>query len=72
MKPLIGYMPDVLGVYDDMLVVEYLEFFAAAYRIRGEQRKRKIDEVLEATLEAVPVVVPGPDAPAGPEVTARA
>jgi ATP-dependent Lon protease len=33
---------------------------------------KKIDEVLEATLEAVPVVVPGPDAPAGPEVTARA
>jgi len=48
-KPLIGYMPDVLGIYDDMLVGEYLEFFAAAYRIRGEQRKRKIDEVLELT-----------------------
>ncbi|MCG3133361.1 MAG: Daunorubicin/doxorubicin resistance ATP-binding protein DrrA [Planctomycetes bacterium] len=48
-KPLVGYMPDVLGVYDDMLVVEYLEFFAAAYRIRGEARARKIDEVLELT-----------------------
>jgi len=48
-KPLIGYMPDVLGIYDDMLVGEYLEFFAAAYRIRGVQRKRKIDEVLELT-----------------------
>jgi ATP-dependent Lon protease len=33
---------------------------------------KKIDEVLEATLETVSVVVPGPDAPAGPEVTARA
>jgi ABC-2 type transport system ATP-binding protein len=48
-KPLIGYMPDVLGVYDDMLVQEYLEFFAAAYRIRGEARSRKVGEVLELT-----------------------
>jgi ABC-2 type transport system ATP-binding protein len=48
-KPLIGYMPDVLGVYDDMLVQEYLEFFAAAYRIHGEKRKKVIDNVLELT-----------------------
>jgi ABC-2 type transport system ATP-binding protein len=48
-KPLIGYMPDVLGIYDDMLVGEYLEFFAAAYRIRGLARRKKIDEVLELT-----------------------
>ena len=34
---------------------------------------KKIDEVLELTLETVPVVVPGPDAPgSGSEVTARA
>ena len=32
---------------------------------------KKIDEVLELTLESVPVVVPGPDAPAA-EVAARA
>ncbi len=31
----IGYMPDFFGVYDDMKVIEYLEFFAAAYRIKG-------------------------------------
>jgi ABC-2 type transport system ATP-binding protein len=48
-KPLIGYMPDVLGVYDDMLVQEYLEFFAAAYRIHGDKRKKVIDDVLELT-----------------------
>ena len=48
-KPLIGYMPDVLGIYDDMLVGEYLEFFAAAYRIRGHARKKKIAEVLSLT-----------------------
>ncbi len=33
-RRLVGYMPDFFGVYDDMKVIEYLEFFAAAYRIR--------------------------------------
>jgi ABC-2 type transport system ATP-binding protein len=43
----IGYMPDFFGVYDDMKVIEYLEFFAAAYRIRGEQRRKVCDDVLD-------------------------
>src|SRR5918996_1034803 len=43
----IGYMPDFFGVYDDMKVIEYLEFFAAAYRIKGRERRRVCDEVLE-------------------------
>ena len=43
----IGYMPDFFGVYDDMKVTEYLEFFAAAYRIPGSDRKKKTDQVLE-------------------------
>jgi ABC-type multidrug transport system ATPase subunit len=43
----IGYMPDFFGVYDDMKVIEYLEFFAAAYRIQGPARKRICEEVLE-------------------------
>src|SRR5689334_19097908 len=43
----IGYMPDFFGVYDDMKVIEYLEFFAAAYRIKGHARKQICDEVLE-------------------------
>jgi ABC-2 type transport system ATP-binding protein len=43
----IGYMPDFFGVYDDMKVIEYLEFFAAAYRIKGPQRRRRCEEVLE-------------------------
>jgi ABC-2 type transport system ATP-binding protein len=42
-----GYMPDFFGVYDDMKVIEYLEFFAAAYRIKGPERRRKCDQVLE-------------------------
>ncbi len=36
-RRLVGYMPDFFGVYDDMKVIEYLEFFAAAYRIRGPE-----------------------------------
>ncbi|QDU88281.1 putative ABC transporter ATP-binding protein YbhF [Pirellulimonas nuda] len=43
----VGYMPDFFGVYEDMKVIEYLEFFAAAYRIRGPQRRKVCDEVLE-------------------------
>ena len=46
-RRLVGYMPDFFGVYDDMTVVEYLEFFAASYRIRGEQRKKRVDEMLD-------------------------
>jgi ABC-2 type transport system ATP-binding protein len=46
-RRLIGYMPDFFGVYDDMKVIEYLEFFAAAYRIRGPERRKKCEQVLE-------------------------
>lgn len=46
-RRLVGYMPDFFGVYDDMKVIEYLEFFAAAYRIRGQQRRKRCDELLE-------------------------
>jgi ABC-2 type transport system ATP-binding protein len=43
----IGFMPDFFGVYDDMKVIEYLEFFASAYRIRGEARKKVCTDVLD-------------------------
>ncbi|GIW94228.1 MAG: ABC transporter ATP-binding protein [Pirellulaceae bacterium] len=46
-RRLVGYMPDFFGVYDDMKVIEYLEFFAAAYRIRGPQRRKRCNEMLE-------------------------
>jgi len=45
----IGYMPDFFGVYDDMKVWEYLDFFAAAYKIPRQQRVNIIDDVLELT-----------------------
>lgn len=47
LRRVIGYMPDFFGVYEDMQVIEYLEFFAAAYRIRGEARTKRCNEMLE-------------------------
>src|SRR5262245_4393296 len=46
-RRVIGFMPDFFGVYDDMKVIEYLEFFAAAYRIKGPARRKICDQVLE-------------------------
>ncbi|MEM7628081.1 MAG: ABC transporter ATP-binding protein [Planctomycetota bacterium] len=48
-RPLIGYVPDFMGAYEDMVVHEYLEFFAAAYNINGAQRKKVVADVLELT-----------------------
>jgi ABC-2 type transport system ATP-binding protein len=45
-RRLVGYMPDFFGVYDDMKVIEYLEFFAAAYRIKGKRRRAVCEEML--------------------------
>ncbi|MBX3440361.1 MAG: ABC transporter ATP-binding protein, partial [Planctomycetaceae bacterium] len=46
-RRLVGFMPDFFGVYDDMTVLEYLEFFAATYRINGPQRRKVCEEKLE-------------------------
>src|SRR5215218_9016534 len=46
-RRVMGYMPDFFGVYDDMKVIEYLEFFAAAYRIDGPARRKTCDQVLD-------------------------
>lgn len=48
-RPLIGYVPDFFGAYEDMVVQEYLEFFAAAYNIHGDERIRVVGDVLELT-----------------------
>ncbi len=52
-RPLIGYVPDFFGAYEDMVVQEYLEFFASAYNITGKQRTRVVGDVLELTDLAV-------------------
>jgi ABC-2 type transport system ATP-binding protein len=46
-RRLVGFMPDFFGVYEDMTVVEYLEFFAAAYRVKPESRRKVVEEKLE-------------------------
>ena len=46
-RRLVGFMPDFFGVYDDMTVIEYLEFFAASYRITAPKRRAICEEKLE-------------------------
>jgi ABC-2 type transport system ATP-binding protein len=48
-KRLVGYMPDLFGSYDNMRVMEYLDFFGAAYGIARRERVRRIAAVLETT-----------------------
>jgi ABC-2 type transport system ATP-binding protein len=45
-RRVIGYMPDFFGVYDDMKVWEYLDFFAACYDVPESTRKGLIDDLL--------------------------
>jgi ABC-2 type transport system ATP-binding protein len=46
-RRMIGYMPDFFGLYDDVKVWEYLDFFASIYGV--QKRDQVIDEVLELT-----------------------
>lgn len=46
-RRLVGFMPDFFGVYEDMTVVEYLEFFAAAYRVPQHVRRKVVEDKLE-------------------------
>ncbi len=48
-RRVVGYMPDFMGVYDDLKVFEYLEFFAAAFDIPPGKRKGIVEGVLELT-----------------------
>ena len=48
-KRMIGYMPDFFGLYDDVKVWEYLDFFATIYEVPVKDRAGVIDNVLELT-----------------------
>ncbi|MDY7227481.1 ABC transporter ATP-binding protein [Hyalangium rubrum] len=48
-RPLIGYMPDRYGTYDDITVWEFLDFFARAYGLKGAERTRRVASVMEFT-----------------------
>ena len=45
-KQLVGYLPDNFGVYPTLRVWEYLDFFAAAYRVPKRQRPERIERCL--------------------------
>jgi ABC-2 type transport system ATP-binding protein len=46
-RRVLGFMPDVFGVYDDMKVWEYLDFFARCYGIPASKRRRMIGDLLD-------------------------
>ena len=46
-RRVLGFMPDVFGVYDDMRVWEYLDFFGRCYGLSAPARKRIIGDLLE-------------------------
>jgi len=48
-RRMLGYMPDFFGLYDDVKVWEYLDFFAAIYQVPSRERNKVIDNVLELT-----------------------
>jgi ABC-2 type transport system ATP-binding protein len=43
----LGYMPDFFGVYDQLSVAEYLDFYASCYRQPRQKRKVVVDNLLE-------------------------
>lgn len=47
LKENIGYMPDFFGVYDNLKVNEYLEFYASIYNINGKERQKACNDLLE-------------------------
>jgi ABC-2 type transport system ATP-binding protein len=46
-RRVLGYMPDAFGVYDDMKVWEYLDFFGRCYGLTPARRRRMIGDLLE-------------------------
>ena len=46
-RRVLGFMPDVFGVYDDMKVWEYLDFFARCYGIPAERRRQMVGDLLD-------------------------
>ena len=60
-RRVIGFMPDVFGVYDDMKVWEYLDFFARCYGLPAAARRRMIADLLELVdLGVIHRSAPGP------------
>lgn len=45
----IGWMPDAFGTYENMTVLEYLDFYGRAFGYNREERRRRVDEVMDFT-----------------------
>ena len=52
-RQLVGWMPDAYGTYDNMTVLEYLDFYGRAYGFNDEERLRRVRDVMEFTDLAV-------------------
>ena len=48
-RALLGWMPDAFGTYDNMTVIEYLDFFARALGYKAQERTDRLTEVMEFT-----------------------
>jgi ABC-2 type transport system ATP-binding protein len=46
-RTIVGYQPDIPGLYQQMSVKQYLEFFAGAFHLRGEQKQDAVRRALE-------------------------
>ena len=46
-RRLVGFMPDYAGVYTNTTVEEYLDFFARAHDLRGEDRRAAVEHIIE-------------------------
>ena len=49
----VGWMPDAYGAYENMTVFEYLDFYGRAFGYKGNERRRRVEEVMEFTDLAV-------------------
>ncbi|RLG03394.1 MAG: ABC transporter ATP-binding protein, partial [Thaumarchaeota archaeon] len=47
-RRMIGYVPETPRLYDCLTGIEYLDFIGEAYGMSAEERKRRIEEFLEA------------------------
>lgn len=46
LKEVVGYVPDTFGIYDNLTVSEYMDFFASAYNITGLSGRKRCENLL--------------------------
>ena len=46
---IVGYVPDTFGLYDELKVSHFMQYFARAHGVAGEQEDKRIKSVLELT-----------------------